>query len=143
MTEGGKLKLPKPSEILSYIPSDISPQLTAAFKADIEFDNAHMDEMMGCTFSSILCHAFPDLPPNIGLVDEHICMQYYEKLVTLGIQAASLQYEYRILDPVLIQSFYECYQEKKKVGALQSLSINCKLGPWHCLKLLYFFHIQL
>ena len=109
MTEGGKLQLPQPIKFLIFMPNALSPAMQAGIKAEAAFEAAHTNEIMGCVFSSILCHAFPELPPNIGLVDEKICMQYFEALTKLNIQAASLQYEYRALDPLLVQQFYQVY----------------------------------
>jgi predicted amino acid dehydrogenase len=98
-TEGGVLKAPHPIETTFYLPERIKSTVTERlWKSFSNPGNPH--NVTGCVLSSILSSRFDNMEHTIGLLNWETCVQHYQGLEGLGLQAADLHCEGYVLSVV-------------------------------------------
>jgi amino acid adenylation domain-containing protein len=112
-TEGGVLCLPHPIRELRYVPPSVEQVLPMAQLEEV-LPTPHPFHIMGCVFSSLLPSCFQDLKPTLGLVDGHTCLQHYEVLNQLGLQAAALHCEGYLLAEESMRNFRQRFGKSRQ-----------------------------
>jgi amino acid adenylation domain-containing protein len=87
-TAGGMLQLPQPLRRLRHLPRFVEKRASAQYLKAVYEPN--LSQIGGCVLSSLLSARFPELTPTVGLADQRVCRQYYERLHELGFKAPNL-----------------------------------------------------
>lgn len=77
---GGKLKVCEQQQ------SQLAPEVPEKMVLPL-LRSLGMEGMPGCRVEPLILQNAPDLPPTIGLVEEKIALQYWDKITALGIEA--------------------------------------------------------
>ena len=121
-TEGGTLAAPTPLHHTVFLPPAIELVAHSVPRDVLPIVTDPM-QITGCVVSSLLSTRFPELPPTIGLVDAATAVAHYEKLTSLGFDAAPLHCESVVLEPDAIAAF------RTRFGGPVTLSVVDRESP--------------
>jgi hypothetical protein len=107
VSEGGVLLAPEPLPLRVFVPEGLEPWLESGLVSFIARSNPW--HITGCVLSGLLSAKFAQLAPTLGFIDRQTALDHYEKLNTLGFQAASLHLDDSPLDERIIQDFRSRY----------------------------------
>jgi amino acid adenylation domain-containing protein len=105
-TEGGTLASPTPLRQVVFLPPALE-LVARAVPRDVLPVVTDPTQITGCIMSSLLSTRYADLPPTIGLVAADEAVAHYDRLTSLGFDAAPLHCESVMLDSALVAAFRE------------------------------------
>jgi hypothetical protein len=113
-TEGDSLQSPDTVRQTKYLPPQAERKLGPIWGETLALYDPF--RITGCVLSSLLSFRFEGLKPTLGPINDREPSLHYQKLISLGFQAAGLHCEDFVLPQEQIQSFRRHFGRPQRIG---------------------------
>src|SRR5262249_24068936 len=108
-----------------YVPADLEAQMSTLPAA--LFANHDPCQITGCVLSSLLSSQCAELPPTVGLVSPHACLDHYRALERLGFRAADLHCDEYAVNRESIREFRHRFGREEEERPSSSATFEAAL----------------